>query len=106
MKKITEAKMLAAVKKVATHYRRMSCRGRGVPDALVSYKGQTFFVEVKAPGDKASAAQINFGRQFPTIFIFADKYNGEFYASISPSAQPPLYKVVYDFIDVLFESLK
>lgn len=71
MKKITEAKMLAAVKKVATHYRRMSCQGRGVPDALVSYKGQTFFVEVKAPGDKLSKAQKMFMEKFHTLALLA-----------------------------------
>jgi len=73
MKKITEAKMLAAVKKVATHYRRMSCRGRGVPDALAVYRQRTFFVEVKAPGDRISAAQKDFGAKFPTVFLQAHR---------------------------------
>lgn len=64
-KKITEKVMLAAVKACADEYCRIVAKSpRGVPDCLVRFQGYTFFVEVKAPGDRLSATQKKFIKTF------------------------------------------
>lgn len=71
-KKLTEAAVLAAIKKHSDAYFRTELKsGRGFPDCIISRMDMVYPVEVKIGKDKLSAAQIKFKNNFPLVVVYA-----------------------------------
>lgn len=59
-----QAEIVAALREAGRFVEVLSDVGRGVPDLVVSWSGRALFMEVKMPGEKLTADQVDWHRRW------------------------------------------
>ena len=66
--------IVAAFRKCGASVEVLSDVGRGVPDLLISYRGETVLVEIKMPGEKLTDMQRQWrGRWRGVVYVVTDR---------------------------------